>query len=228
MNNNEKKERFETSSAKRLDGVLSALKVLGNCSNLSAYEYSKEDVGAIFNIIRKRTDDEEAKFKPTTLDSWKAITDPLRSHAESSGKFQKVLGGGQHRLRFMIESSPIWVTCYSTNFSDSNKRKYGIFLSYTGIFDERNKTNTKKNTETKQVNFVSEKISKQRDDIEKTLRPLKEKYDLSIDLSGEKGYSGLVGAAGRFPSDEEAVDWLINALDKFADLFIPIINEYKQ
>jgi hypothetical protein len=55
-----------------------------------------------------------------------------------------------------------------------------------------------------------------------------EKYDLSIALSGEEGFSGLVGAAGRFPSDEEAVDWLINALDKFADLFIPIINEYKQ
>ena len=227
MNKKEKKERFEISSHKRLERVLSALKVLGNCSNLSAYEYSKEDVDAVFNAIRKRTDDEEVKFKSTTPDSWKAITAPLRFQAESSGKFHKVLGGGQNRLRFMVEDSPIWITCYSTDFSDSDKREYGIFLSYTGHFDEKNKINTKKKSEAEQIEFVSEKISEQSDSIRKTLLPLVEEYDLSIDLF-EEGYPGLAWISGQFPSDEKAIDWLIKVLDKFADVFIPIINEYKK
>jgi len=38
------------------------LKVLGNCANRSAYEYTEEEVNKIFSEIDKRTKEIKAKF----------------------------------------------------------------------------------------------------------------------------------------------------------------------
>lgn len=58
----EKINRFKKLAVYRTNEVLKRLKVLGNCSNRSAYEYSEEEVVKIFNAIEKELRDVKAKF----------------------------------------------------------------------------------------------------------------------------------------------------------------------
>lgn len=56
------KDRFKRLAAQRTNSVLHRLKVLGNCSNRSAYEYSEEDVAKIFSEIERAVRETKAKF----------------------------------------------------------------------------------------------------------------------------------------------------------------------
>jgi len=60
-----KAERFKRLATKRTQNVLYALRVLGNCANRSAYEYTNEDVKKIFTAIEKQIDEVRTKFKDT-------------------------------------------------------------------------------------------------------------------------------------------------------------------
>lgn len=63
MNNGEgKKERFRRLASQRTNAVLQKLKVLGNCANRSAYEYTEEEVQKIFSEIERRLRETKAKF----------------------------------------------------------------------------------------------------------------------------------------------------------------------
>ncbi len=59
---NNKRERFRRLATQRTNSVLKRLKVLGNCANRSAYEYTEEDINKIFSEIEKRTREVKAKF----------------------------------------------------------------------------------------------------------------------------------------------------------------------
>ena len=61
-NKEEKKERFKRLATQRTNTVLQKLKVLGNCSNRSAYDYSEEDIGKIFSEIDRRVRETKSKF----------------------------------------------------------------------------------------------------------------------------------------------------------------------
>lgn len=58
----DKKERFKRLATYRTNEVLKRLKVLGNCANRSAYEYTPEEVNKIFSIIEKKVKEIRAKF----------------------------------------------------------------------------------------------------------------------------------------------------------------------
>lgn len=64
MENNEeaRKERFKRLAEYRTKEVLKRLKVLGNCSNRSAYEYTEKDIDKIFFAIEKMVKETKAKF----------------------------------------------------------------------------------------------------------------------------------------------------------------------
>ena len=62
MNQDNKKERFKRLATQRTNSVLQRLKVLGNCSNRSAYDYSEEEVNKIFSEIERRVRETKAKF----------------------------------------------------------------------------------------------------------------------------------------------------------------------
>jgi len=49
-----KRERFTRIAAKRTRQILDRLRILGNCSNRSGYEYSAEDVEKIFAAIERQ------------------------------------------------------------------------------------------------------------------------------------------------------------------------------
>jgi hypothetical protein len=55
-----RKDRFNRIASKRTNDIINKIRILGNCSNKSTYEYSKEDIDKIFNTLNqelKRTKD---------------------------------------------------------------------------------------------------------------------------------------------------------------------------
>ena len=57
-----KRERFKRLAVYRTNEVLKKIKVLGNCSNRSAYEYTEEEVNKIFSEIEKALRETKSKF----------------------------------------------------------------------------------------------------------------------------------------------------------------------
>jgi hypothetical protein len=67
MSKNEKNEdravRFKRVAERRTDAVLNALRLLGNCSNKSAYQYNEQDITKIFRVIEEQLRTTKVKFK---------------------------------------------------------------------------------------------------------------------------------------------------------------------
>ena len=62
QNQEQKKERFKRLGTQRTNSVLQRLKVLGNCSNRSAYDYTEEEINKIFSEIERRVRETKSKF----------------------------------------------------------------------------------------------------------------------------------------------------------------------
>ncbi len=58
----EKRNRFKKLAVYRTNEVLKRLKVLGNCANRSAYEYTEEEINKIFSEIEKKVREVKSKF----------------------------------------------------------------------------------------------------------------------------------------------------------------------
>ncbi len=59
----DKRDRFKRLATLRTKNVLKALKVLGNCSNANAYEYSDKEIEMIFSAIEKQLRVIKGKFQ---------------------------------------------------------------------------------------------------------------------------------------------------------------------
>lgn len=62
MKKDQKRDRFKRLATSRTNEILKKLKILGNCSNRSAYEYSEEEVNKIFNAIEKAARESRSRF----------------------------------------------------------------------------------------------------------------------------------------------------------------------
>ena len=62
VSQNDKRERFKKLAVYRTNEVLKRLKVLGNCANRSAYDYTEEEVNKIFSEIERKVKEIKAKF----------------------------------------------------------------------------------------------------------------------------------------------------------------------
>ena len=62
QNQTNKRERFKRLATQRTINILSRLKVLGNCSNRSAYEYKEDDINKIFSEIERKVKETKSKF----------------------------------------------------------------------------------------------------------------------------------------------------------------------
>ena len=58
----EKRENFKRIATKRTNDVLEKLRILGNCSNRSNYEYGEEDIKKIFSEIEKKVKEIKSQF----------------------------------------------------------------------------------------------------------------------------------------------------------------------
>jgi hypothetical protein len=55
-------ERFRRVASKRTNEILEKIRILGNCSNKSSYEYTEDEVNKIFSEIDKQLKLTKAKF----------------------------------------------------------------------------------------------------------------------------------------------------------------------
>ncbi len=58
-----RREKFKRLAEKRTKEVLSRLRILGNLSNKSSYEYTSEDLGKIFRAVEEQTKLVKSRFK---------------------------------------------------------------------------------------------------------------------------------------------------------------------
>lgn len=66
-----RRERFKRLATARTNAVLQRLKVLGNCANKQAYEYSEEEIEKIFSTIDKYLKSMKSKFHFTREEKFK-------------------------------------------------------------------------------------------------------------------------------------------------------------
>jgi len=63
QNNKEaRKQRFKRVATRRTNEILNRIRILGNCSNKSAYSYSEEDIKKIFSAIEGELRSTKVKF----------------------------------------------------------------------------------------------------------------------------------------------------------------------
>ncbi len=62
MKTNIKRERFLKIAEQRTNKIISTIKLLGNCSNQSNYEYNEQEVKQIFNAIEEELKRTKKKF----------------------------------------------------------------------------------------------------------------------------------------------------------------------
>lgn len=55
-------ERFKRVASKRTNNILNNIRVLGNCSNRSGYDYTEEEINKIFGTIEKALKEARGKF----------------------------------------------------------------------------------------------------------------------------------------------------------------------
>lgn len=59
----EKAERFKRVAENRTNKIINSIRLLGNCSNRSNYEYTDEEVKKIFSAIEAELKDAKAKYQ---------------------------------------------------------------------------------------------------------------------------------------------------------------------
>lgn len=57
-----RRDRFKRIATKRTNEILEKIRILGNCSNKSSYEYTDEEVNKIFSEIDKQLRSIKARF----------------------------------------------------------------------------------------------------------------------------------------------------------------------
>jgi hypothetical protein len=62
MEQESRSERFKRIAAKRTNDILEKIRILGNCSNKSSYEYTEEEISKIFSEIDRQLKLTKAKF----------------------------------------------------------------------------------------------------------------------------------------------------------------------
>lgn len=62
----EKAERFKRVAENRTNKIIDQIRLLGNCSNRSNYEYSEEDIKKIFSAIESELKETKLKYQTRT------------------------------------------------------------------------------------------------------------------------------------------------------------------
>ena len=57
-----RRQNFKRLAASRTNEVLRRLKILGNCSNRSHYDYTEEEVNKVFSEIERKVREAKGKF----------------------------------------------------------------------------------------------------------------------------------------------------------------------
>lgn len=62
MKQESRHDRFKRIAAKRTNDILEKIRILGNCSNKSSYEYTEDEINKIFSELDKQLKLTKGKF----------------------------------------------------------------------------------------------------------------------------------------------------------------------
>ena len=62
MDKETRHDRFKRIASKRVNDILNKIRILGNCSNKSTYEFTEEEINKIFSEIDKNLKATKTKF----------------------------------------------------------------------------------------------------------------------------------------------------------------------
>ena len=62
-----RKERFNRLATSRTNEIIDRIRILGNCSNKSTYEYSEAEISKIFRAIDNELRETKKKFTSTKI-----------------------------------------------------------------------------------------------------------------------------------------------------------------
>lgn len=82
--NESKRDKFVRLSEARTNKIIDTLRLLGNCANTSAYEYTQEDVDQIFQAIEQAVREAKKKFEASPSEKPRRFT--LKQPSEKEGK----------------------------------------------------------------------------------------------------------------------------------------------
>lgn len=71
MEKESRHDRFKRLASKRTNEILEKIRILGNCSNKSSYEYTEDDINKIFSEIEKYLKLTKAKFLSGKIEKFK-------------------------------------------------------------------------------------------------------------------------------------------------------------
>ena len=60
-----RKNRFNRLASRRTNDIIERIRILGNCSKKSPYEYTEEEISKIFRAIDRELKVSKAKFYPS-------------------------------------------------------------------------------------------------------------------------------------------------------------------
>jgi len=63
--------RFRRVAERRTDVVLRSIRILGNCSNKSSYQYSDDEISKIFKVIEEQLRITKARFRRVRVSKFK-------------------------------------------------------------------------------------------------------------------------------------------------------------
>ena len=73
-NRESKRDRFVRVAERRTNAIMEKIRVLGNCSNTSMYEYTQEDVDKIFRALNKALRDTKLLFEQKSESKFKLVS----------------------------------------------------------------------------------------------------------------------------------------------------------
>ncbi len=62
LNMENRRERFQRVASKRINEIIDKIRILWNCANKSAYEYTEDDINKIFRAINEQLKDTRSRF----------------------------------------------------------------------------------------------------------------------------------------------------------------------
>jgi len=69
--NENRQERFKRLATKRTNDIIKKVRLLGNCSNRSSYDYKEQQISKIFSAIEKEVKQAKARFTFTRKKSFR-------------------------------------------------------------------------------------------------------------------------------------------------------------
>jgi hypothetical protein len=69
-----KRDRFVRVAERRTNAIMEKIRVLGNCSNTSMYEFTQKDIDKIFRVLNKELRDTKLLFEQKSESKFKLLT----------------------------------------------------------------------------------------------------------------------------------------------------------